>query len=234
VTPGAVRLEGPVGAVFFDLFGTLLSLAPLDDACERVASGRGAELAARWRARQLEASWLRTAMDRWVDFDTVTRETLRSTLDELAIPAPRSLDDLTNAFAALPLVPEAVEAVSRLRAAGLTAGILTNASAQTLARVAARIDIPFDHLLSVDTVRRFKPHPDVYRLAVDATRLLPERIGFVTANGWDAAGAGTFGFRVAWLRANLDARLPAVGAPEPVITTWPELVARFVPEGRGP
>jgi 2-haloacid dehalogenase len=217
----------PVGAVFFDLFGTLLSLAPLDEACERVAPGRGAELATRWRARQLEASWLRTAMGRWVDFDMVTRETLASTLDELGIPAPSSPDDLTDAFAALPLVPEAAGAVSRLREAGLRTGILTNASAQTLHRVAAGIDIPFDHLLSVDAARRFKPHPDVYRLAVDATGLSPERIGFVTANGWDAAGAGTFGFRVAWLRANPDARLPAVGAPEPVITTWPELVGVF-------
>ena len=234
MTPGAIPSEGQVGAVFFDLFGTLLSLAPLAEACERVAPGRGAELATRWRARQLEASWLRTAMDRWVDFDTVTRETLGSTLDELAIPAPRSLDDLTDAFAALPLVPEAADAVSRLRAAGLTTGILTNASGRTLDRVAARIDIPFDHLLSVDAARRFKPHPDVYRLAVDATGLPPERIGFVTANGWDAAGAGAFGFRVAWLRADPAARLPAVGAPEPVIATWPEVVAKFVPEGRGP
>ena len=230
---GAMPSEGSVGAVFFDLFGTLVSLAPLDDACERVAPGRGAELAARWRARQLEASWLRTAMDRWVDFDTVTRETLGSTLDELAIPAPTNLDDLTDTFAALPPVPDAADAVRRLRAAGLTTGILTNASGPTLDHVAARIDIPFDHLLSVDAARRFKPHPDVYRLAVDATGLPPERIGFVTANGWDAAGAGAFGFRVAWLRADPATRLPAVGAPEPVIATWPELVPRFVPEGSG-
>ena len=48
----------------------------------------------------------------------------------------------------------------------------------------------------------------------------PEDIGFVTANGWDAAGAGAFGFRVAWLRTNPSAILPAVGAPEPVIATW--------------
>jgi 2-haloacid dehalogenase len=234
VTPSAVpSSEGPVDAVFFDLFGTLLSLAPLAEACERVAPGRGAELAARWRALQLEASWLRTAMDRWADFDAITRETLGATLDELAIPAPRSLDDLADAFAALPLVPEAPDAVSRLRAAELTTGILTNASARTLDRVAARINIDFDLLLSVDAVRRFKPHPDVYRLVVHATGVPPERIGFVTANGWDAAGAGTFGFRVAWLRADPVAHMPAVGAPEPVIATWPDLVATFVAAGSG-
>ena len=90
----------PVDAVFFDLFGTLLSLRPLDDACDRLAPGRGAEIAARWRARQLEASWLRTAMDRWVDFDAVTLDPLRAVLDELGIAANHDLSALADAFRA--------------------------------------------------------------------------------------------------------------------------------------
>ena len=131
-----------VDAVFFDLFGTLLSLAPLDDACEGVAPGRGAELAARWRARQLEASWLRTAMDRWVDFDTVTREALHATLDELGIAAEgdRDAETLADAFAELPLVAGAADGVRHLHDANLVTGILTNASTRTLARVADRLD----------------------------------------------------------------------------------------------
>ena len=220
-----------VDAVFFDLFGTLLSLGPLEEACDHVAPGRGAEVAARWRARQLELSWLRTAMDRWADFDTVTRDALATTLDELGIAGPgdRELASLADAFAELPLVPDAVDVIGRLRAAGLVTGILTNASARTLDRVADRLDLPMDHRLSVDAARRFKPHPSVYRLAVEATGLAPERVGFVTANGWDAAGAGAFGFRVAWLRPNDFARVPSVGAPEPAIVTWSEVAAAFVP-----
>ncbi|HEV8698220.1 MAG TPA: haloacid dehalogenase type II [Candidatus Limnocylindrales bacterium] len=217
----------PVGAVFFDLFGTLLSLAPLDEACDRVAPGRGAEIAARWRARQLEASWLRTAMDRWADFDVVTRDALQATLGELGIAAPDDLDPLAEAFEHLPLVPDATEAVSSLGAAGPATGIPTNASTRTLDRVADRLDLHIDHRLSVDAARRFKPHPSVYRLAVRATDLPPNRIGFVTANGWDAAGAGAFGFRVAWLRPSPAASLPAVGGPEPLIATWPEIPAIF-------
>jgi 2-haloacid dehalogenase len=219
--------DARVGAVFFDLFGTLLSLGPLDDVCDRVAPGRGAEIAARWRARQLETSWLRTAMDRWADFDVVTRDALQATLGELGIAASDDLDALADAFAELPLLAEAAEAVGALHDAGLTTGILTNASTRTLDRVADRLDIPIDHRLSVDVARTFKPHPSDYRLAVRPTDLPPNRIGFVTANGWDAAGAGAFGFRVAWLRPSAAASLPAVGAPEPVIATWPEIPAIF-------
>ena len=167
----------------------------------------------RWRARQLEASWLRTAMDRWADFDVVTRETLVATVDELGIEAGEGFDALVETFADLPLVPEAADTVRSIHAAGLRTGILTNASSATLGRVVARLDLPIDHALSVDAARTFKPHPRVYQLAVDATGLPAERIGFVTANGWDAAGAGAVGFRVAWLRPDPTAVLPAVGSP---------------------
>jgi 2-haloacid dehalogenase len=208
-----------------------LSLAPLDAACDRLAPGRGAEFAARWRARQLEASWLRTAMDRWVDFDVVTRDALVATLGELGVAPPSDVDGLVRAFETLPLADGAAEGVRAIHDAGLATGILTNAAAGTLQRAAARLGLPFDHLVSVDAARQFKPHPSVYRLAVDATGLPPERIGFVTGNGWDAAGAGTFGFQVAWLRPGPAAYLPAVGAPAPLIVTWAEVAATFTPRG---
>jgi 2-haloacid dehalogenase len=223
-----VTVRPAVGAVFFDLFGTLVSLAPLDEACDRLAAGRGREIAARWRARQLEASWLRTAMERWADFDVVSRETLAATLHELDIAAPPDLAATADAFAELPLADGAADAVRAIRDAGITIGVLTNSSRRTLELIAARLDLALDHLLSVDAARRFKPHPSVYRLAVEATALPPERVGFVTANGWDAAGACAFGFRVAWLRPNERAALPAVGAPEPIVATWSSVASIFV------
>jgi len=134
---------------------------------------------------------------------------------------------VAEAFDELPLADGAGEAVRALAASGLPTGILTNASARALTRAAERLGLPLDHLLSVDRARRFKPHPSVYRLAVDATGLAPERIGFVTANGWDAAGAGAFGFRVAWLRPSPTAIPPPVGAPEPIVVTWPEIPITF-------
>jgi 2-haloacid dehalogenase len=222
-----VTAAAAVDAVFFDLFGTVLSLGPLDDACARVAPGRGPELAARWRQKQLEVSWLRTAMDRWADFDAVTSETLAATLEELGITPVDDTAALSDAFARLPLAAGAADVVTRFHAAGLTTGILTNASARTLDRVRASLELPMDHWLSVDAAKRFKPHPSVYQLAVDATRLDPDRIGFVTANGWDAAGAGAFGLQVAWLRPNERARIPPVGAPSARIATWPDIPAIF-------
>jgi 2-haloacid dehalogenase len=220
-----------VKAVFFDLFGTLLDLGPLDEACDRLSPGRGAEIAARWRARQLEASWLRTVMGQWADFDVVTLDALRAAVQEFGVGGSAdesALQEVADGFIDLPLVDGASKVVQGLRAAGIVTGILTNASSRALDRVSGRLP-PMDHVLSVDAARQFKPHPKVYQLAVDATGLPAMQIGFVTANGWDAAGAVAFGFRVAWLRPGPTASLPAVGAPEPILATWQEIASIFIP-----
>ncbi len=56
-----------------------------------------------------------------------------------------------------------------------------------------------DGVMSVDDADVYKPDPRVYRLAVDRLQLAPARIGFVSSNGWDAAGAKAFGFTVFWI-----------------------------------
>jgi 2-haloacid dehalogenase len=218
-----------VDAVFFDLFGTLLDLAALDDECEAAAPTRGHELATRWRARQLESSWLRTMMGTFVDFDRVTAEALETAIAELRIEVPAPAETLASAFERLTVHPAAPAVLRRLRSSGVRTGVLTNGSRRTLGLVIVRtgLDRLLDHALSVDAVGRFKPDPAVYRLASEASGIEAARIGFVTANGWDAAGAANVGFRVAWLRSDPSAGLPRVGAPTPVVATWGSLFEAF-------
>ena len=42
-------------------------------------------------------------MEQWVDFDVVTRETLRATLSEFDVPEPADIDTVADAFVRLPL-----------------------------------------------------------------------------------------------------------------------------------
>ena len=53
-----------------------------------------------------------------------------------------------------------------------------------------------DYVMTVDTVRIYKPSPEVYKLAPNAFGVEPGEIGFVSANAWDCACASAFGFRV--------------------------------------
>jgi 2-haloacid dehalogenase len=218
------RPADPVAAVWFDLFGTLVDLGPLVDACEIAAPGQGAQLAARWRARQVEGSWLRTLMDRWAPFETVTRDALADAAADIGVDVA-GLDGLDRAFEGLPARTGAAECLAALRVIGVQTGILSNGSATMIERTARTAGLRdlVDEVRSVDAVRRYKPDPSVYRLATQASGVDAARVGFVTGNGWDAAGATAFGLRVAWLRPDRDAILPSVGVPTPVVATWAEV-----------
>ena len=45
----------------------------------------------------------------------------------------------------------------------------------------------------------YKPSPRVYAHAAATIGVAAERIGFVSANAWDAIGAQSFGFTAIWI-----------------------------------
>jgi 2-haloacid dehalogenase len=54
-------------------------------------------------------------------------------------------------------------------------------------------------ILSVHAAGIFKPAPVVYRLAEERLGVPRAMLGFVSSNGWDAAGAKSFGFQAFWI-----------------------------------
>ena len=64
---------------------------------------------------------------------------------------------------------------------------------------AAGLTAELDHVLSVDSVKMFKPRPEVYQLAVDTMNTAPGDVVFVSSNRWDVMGAKAFGFRPVWV-----------------------------------
>jgi len=64
---------------------------------------------------------------------------------------------------------------------------------------AAGVKEHLDAVLSVDTVRMFKPRPEVYALVTDRFAVKPSEVTFVSSNRWDVMGAAAFGFRCVWV-----------------------------------
>ena len=189
-----------IGAVAFDLYGTLLEVASVGRAAAQVTEDPAA-LVDLWRTKQLEYSWLRSLMGRYQDFWATTGDALDYSLERLGISVDadsraRLLDAWLD-VSVYPEVPGALEALG----AGRRLGVLSNGNPEMLEAglAAAALRDRFEHVLSVDEVGVFKPHPSVYELAVKAFQLPAEQILFVSSNPWDAAGARTFGFPVAWV-----------------------------------
>ena len=73
--------------------------------------------------------------------------------------------------------PEVPAVLAALREAGFRTAILSNGSPMMLEALVRRsgLEAMFDAVLSVDAVRAFKTHPDVYQYALDSLDLAGER-----------------------------------------------------------
>jgi 2-haloacid dehalogenase len=194
-----VPLRG-VRAAVFDAYGTLYDVASAAERARASLGDRWQPLAELWRAKQLQYTWLRSLMGRHADFWHVTGDALDFAMEALGIADDGLRDRLMALYNRSDAYPDARPALEALRKIGLRTAVLSNGSPRMLAGAGEAAGLtPFlDEVLSVESVGIYKPSPQVYRLALDQLRLWPSEILFVSANGWDAAGAKAAGLRVAW------------------------------------
>lgn len=189
-----------VAAVVFDAYGTLFDVHSVISQCEKLWPGRGTAVSHLWRAKQLEYSWLRSLMGRYVDFETITADALRYACQSLGLACEAAHSrTLREAYRNLKPFTEAAEVLRALR--GRKRAILSNGSPDMLNALVRNsgLEASLDAVLSVDVLKVYKPDPRVYQLAVDTLGIDREHVGFVSSNCWDACGAGNFGFQVFWI-----------------------------------
>jgi 2-haloacid dehalogenase len=204
----------------FDLFGTLVDYGSLANRFAPVTLDPQA-FVRDWRQKQLSYSIAATLMDRYADFDALTAAAYRyaAALHGVAHDE-RSTRDAVEAWSKLPAFDDAAATLRAARARGFRTAVLSNGTPAALAATieACGFGASLDAVLSVDAVRRFKPHPAVYDLVLRQFGVTPGDVVFVSSNGWDATGAAEFGFRVAWCNRG--------GAPAETFGAAPERVIR--------
>ncbi len=187
-------------AIVFDAYGTLFDVHSVVEAAERAFPGKGKALSQLWRAKQLEYTWLRSLFGEYQDFWQVTQDGLRFTCQALGLECSSQVQRLLmDEYLQLAAFPRSKQALDALSAKSLA--ILSNGSPRMLSEVVASAGLSgrFAQVISVDEVRIYKPSPRVYELAPVKLGVAKERIGFVTSNYFDVAGAKAFGFYVYWV-----------------------------------
>ena len=193
-----VALLAHCRAVVFDAYGTLFDVHSAT-AKETAALGAKAEpVSLLWRQKQLEYTWLRSLMGQHVDFWRVTRDGLDYALAAHGIEDAALAERLMQLYLRLDAYADVAPLLARLKAAGRRAAILTNGSPKMIEAAVKSSGLVLDDLLSVESAGIYKPHPSVYRLAVDRLGLAGE-LCFVSTNSWDARGAAACGLEVVWL-----------------------------------
>ena len=188
-------------AIAFDAF-PIFDPRPVFTRVEQLFPGQGTELSNAWRTRQFEYTWLRTVSQHYADFWQVTEDALTFAANMLKLDLSQEKRQyLMGAYLELKAWPDVLPALRSLKDVGLRLVFLSNFTPRMLEASikSAGLEGMFEHTLSTDQVKTYKPDPRAYQLGLDALRLTREEIVFVPFAGWDAAGAKWFGYPTFWV-----------------------------------
>ena len=191
----------PVQHAVFDAYGTLFDVHSAASRHQARLGEKAQAISALWRTKQLEYTWLRSLMQRYVDFWQVTQDSLDYALDSHGIDDIILRQDLLNAYQELACYQEVPETLLNLKELGLGTAVLSNGAPKMLEAGVRNCNLEeiLDSVFSVDSIGIFKPAPQVYQLASDQLGCTPEEILFFSSNAWDVSGAATFGFQAVWV-----------------------------------
>ncbi|WP_131194271.1 haloacid dehalogenase type II [Lichenihabitans psoromatis] len=185
----------------FDAYGTLFDVHAAVIPLRGEIGAQTDRLSELWRQKQLEYSWVRALMGRYVDFWAITEAALDYAAARCGGLDPTTRQKLLTAYETLTPYPDARPTLARLKREGCATAILSNATEAMVrgAVSAAGLGPVLDAVLSVDPLRTFKTDPRGYALVEKQFGTPPADVTFVSSNRWDIAGAAAFGFGTVWL-----------------------------------
>lgn len=190
-----------IKAIAFDAF-PIFDPRPVFAMAEELFPGRGAALGDEWRTRQFEYTWLRVVAQRYADFWQVTEDALTFAANKLKLDlSAEKRERLMSGYLNLKAWSDVPPALSALKNSGLKLAFLSNFTPHMLQANIKSAGLPgiFEHVISTDQARTFKPDPRAYQLGLESLGLQRNQILFAAFAGWDAAGARLFGYPTFWV-----------------------------------
>ncbi|MDA8744535.1 haloacid dehalogenase type II [Rubripirellula amarantea] len=213
--------------IIFDVNETLLDLAPLKSSVGKALGGRE-DLLPLWFSTMLHYSLVETLSGTYHSFGEIGTAALMMVAETQGIDL--EYEDAKEAIVmplrSLPAHPDVLEGLKALKESGYTLVSLTNSSAVGVATQFknARLTEMFVERYSVDTVEKFKPHPDTYQMVLDDLGIEPSEAIMVAAHAWDLAGADAVGLQTAFIRRPGKTEYPIAAKPDYVVADLMELV----------
>jgi 2-haloacid dehalogenase len=201
-----------VKVLAFDVFGTVVDVrGSLLRELSEFGARRGLKadwpgFADRWLSGYAAGvAEVRDGRRAWEPVDALNRSTLDRLLTDQGLGSVTDPERvwLNNAWLRLAPWPDSLEGLRRLRGRRRIVA-LANGNYALLRDLAAVVGLPWDEILSAESVRRYKPDPAVYRMAVDRLHLAADEIMMVAAHKYDLEAAAAAGLRTAFVPRPLE------------------------------
>ena len=199
---------GPVRAITFDMYGTLLDLvASFASGFDEFLKAKGYPGSANDVVQAWETTYLHESnVDSLLGgprtpFEVVRRVTLSQLFHKLKIAHTKDdIEQLVTTKATPTLFPDVKEHLTRLQAQGkYQMSVLSNGDLESLDRAVSGLGIPVDRAISAEQAGYYKPHSGVYQHAIKELGLPGEQVLHVAAHAWDIRGARAAGMAGAYI-----------------------------------
>ncbi len=216
----------------FDMYGTLVDPIRIWMQLEYYIPGDAQRIAEIWRQKQLEFTFRLTAMERYEDFEQVTRKALDYALATTGHSLEtQQKDSLMAQYNDLERFADVEPGLQHLKDAGYTMVVFSNGSPAMLTGImnAAHLTPYFNGFVSVDEVKVYKPSPIVYKHVASILGQPIDETRLVSSNPFDVIGAEAARMQTAWV--NRSGGLFDTLAPQPqmVVKSVSELAHVLAP-----
>ena len=225
-----------IRAVMFDAFGTLIDtgrdvlIHVARAVCQDERPGLPPEkLLERWDRYFFGADY-----DEFQNLEVTTEDSLAKAMADFGIDAePRPyVEMLERMWSHARAYPEAAPVLARMD--GLPRAVVSNADDAFLKDILRKNGLTFDHVVTSEGVRAYKPRARIFEVALERLRAEPEQVLHVgdslTA---DVEGAGRLGIRTVWVNRSGLVRAASDPRPDHEMADLTPLPALLDALGRG-
>jgi 2-haloacid dehalogenase len=201
----------------FDVNETLLNLQPLETHFQRVFGD--ASVIHEWFSQVILYAEGVTLADSYRTFGEVATAALQMTAEAHNVTlSEHDARHIAGGIRTLPPHPEVAESLARLKNAGFRLVTLTNSPMAVVEEQMANAKLqPFlERNFSVDTVRKFKPSPEPYRMVARELGTQTNELRMIAAHAWDIGGALQAGCAGAFVARPGKALFPLFPKPDVV------------------
>lgn len=201
--------------LIFDVNETLLNMQPFQ---KGINDALGSPLASdTWFCKLLQFSSVETLTGEYRDFGEIGAAVFKMTTQEFSTEiSEERVKKILGKIKDLDPHPEVSEALEELKKAGFKLVALTNGGKNTVDKQLknAKIGSYFHAVYSVEAVRKFKPHPEVYNYVLKEEKTKAEDSVLIAAYAWDIIGAQRAGLQTAFLHRPGQFLYPLAKRPE--------------------
>ena len=201
--------------IVFDVNETLLDLKALDPKFEQIFGD--ASIRTSWFGQVLRNSLVATITGQYDDFGKIAAAALTMTaqLHKITL-SDEDRTAIMGGIRSLPPHADVTLGLEKLKSAGFRLFTLTNSPPQVVEAQLQNAGLTdfFEKSFSVDTIQKFKPDAEVYKMTARELGISADQIRLVAAHDWDVAGSLLAGCTAAFIARPGHVLNPAMPAPD--------------------